>query len=153
MIHSQTFMNCFMTSPPATKMKPSPFGKGGSRGIFFDARQKSPLAPLFQRGNLIFTVKSPISALRFILRHCGVPKSTPHGQNLRALILNRRNAGTLPSNVLTFYEFIKTGSIALFSTFFLIRGLLLPWKDRTNQPFLLFRSLNLKVLPSGGWIG
>ena len=28
----------------------SPFAKGGARGIFFGARGKFPLAPLFQRG-------------------------------------------------------------------------------------------------------
>jgi hypothetical protein len=32
-------------------------------------------------------VKRPISALRFILRHCGVPKSTPHSSGLARLDL------------------------------------------------------------------
>jgi hypothetical protein len=41
-------------------------------------------------------IKSPISALSFILRHCGVPKSTPHSSGLARLDIG---LFTLPSEL------------------------------------------------------
>jgi len=53
------------------------------------------------------SVKSPDAALRFIPRHCGVRKSTPHSSGFTRLACG---LFTKPSNLacfLIFYEFIK----------------------------------------------
>jgi len=58
-------------------------------------------------------VKSSISAFSFILRHCGVPKSTPHGQDCRQklrcarLDLEQAEHRYFAISNLTFYEFVK----------------------------------------------
>ena len=64
----------------------------------------SMLPPPDLQGNIDGSVKRPISALRFIPRHCGVPISTPHSSGFASLDLGAFYE-TIRNEI--FYRFIK----------------------------------------------
>ena len=53
-------------------------------------------------------VKSPSAALRYILRHCGVPLCTPHSSGFARLASEAFYFAIL---LLSFYDFIKENGI------------------------------------------